>query len=91
MTFEGETVIVRSVEAGGPAYRAGIKAGDRLHRIGDGEVKRLADVRAALARLRPADKAEVEWLRGDTPMKRELVVGSRLSAVKAKAEAGKGG
>ncbi len=90
VTFEGESAIVRAVEAGGPAYRAGLAPGDRLRRLGPAKLETLADIKAAAARLRPGDGVEAEWQRGDAVMKRELTAGSRLAVAKAKSTPAKG-
>lgn len=51
----GGAVVVREVEAGGPAERAGLRAGDRIVRIGRRMVSSAAEVREALEALTPGD------------------------------------
>jgi S1-C subfamily serine protease len=56
---EGGALIVR-VENGGPAAKAGLKAGDRIVAIGGRGVQSADDVAVALARHRPGDRVTVE-------------------------------
>ena len=57
-------LIIRGVDPGSPAARAGIKAGDVLARIGQVEVHSPGDVRALLLGRRPGDDVQLGIERG---------------------------
>ena len=57
-------LIIRSVDPGSPAARAGIKGGDVLARIGQVEVHSPGDVRALLLGRRPGDDVQLGIERG---------------------------
>jgi predicted esterase len=59
---------VGQVAADGPADRAGIKAGDRLLRLGDVKLASLQDLRKALQSHKPGDKIVFEVERAGKPM-----------------------
>jgi hypothetical protein len=63
-------VALTGVRAGSPAEKAGIAAGDVLHRIGPTRIVSLEDVAVALRSHRPGDTVDVEYERGG---KRETV------------------
>ncbi|HET7754647.1 MAG TPA: M20/M25/M40 family metallo-hydrolase [Anaeromyxobacteraceae bacterium] len=63
-------VAITGVRPGSPAEKAGLAAGDVLHRIGGTTIVSLADVAVALRSHRPGDTVEVEYARG---AKRETV------------------
>ncbi len=52
-------VRVRSVDRAGPAFAAGLEAGDVIDRIGDRSVRRGNDLASALALFRPGDNVEL--------------------------------
>lgn len=61
----GRYVVVDSVPEGTPAAEAGLKAGDRLMRVGDTPVRRLDDVRNASFYQRVGNYVEVQVKRDD--------------------------
>jgi S1-C subfamily serine protease len=63
-------VALTGVRPGSPAEKAGLAAGDVVHRIGGITIVSLADVAVALRSHRPGDTVEVEYARGG---KRERV------------------
>jgi hypothetical protein len=69
-------LIIRSVDPGSPAARAGIKGGDVLARIGQVEVHTPGDVRALLLGRRPGDDVQLGIERGQIA----FTVDARLTA-----------
>jgi S1-C subfamily serine protease len=57
-------VIIAGVTAGGPAARAGIRAGDRLVELGDRTIASLSDLQDELASLAPDQQRKVTVVRG---------------------------
>jgi membrane-associated protease RseP (regulator of RpoE activity) len=57
-------VLVNSVEDGGPADKAGIRAGDLILSVDGSEVKSSIDLRDALREKKDGDSVRVELLRG---------------------------
>jgi predicted esterase len=76
VVFEGETTAVRAVVPRGPAARAGLRAGDRLVKLGDAPTASLADVRAALQGRKPGDRLTLEVRRGGEAMLLPVEVGT---------------
>jgi serine protease Do len=67
--------IVSSVEKGGPADEAGIKAGDVVLRFDGKSVSRSADLPRLVAATRPGSKVQVQVWRKGAPLELTLVVG----------------
>jgi serine protease Do len=61
---------------GGPAYRAGVRAGDRLEQIGAVLVATPGDVRKHIVRLEPGSVLRLALLRGGKKTSLDLTVGS---------------
>ena len=68
-----EGVYVKSVEKGGAAEKAGIQEGDIIIRLGDEEIKSVADLTAAKKAYRAGDTAEVVVYRGGTEVTLSIV------------------
>jgi pimeloyl-ACP methyl ester carboxylesterase len=60
-----EGVTLRYVFSDSPAEQAGLKAGDRVTRVGETAVASLADLYAALLPLLPGAEVELTYMRGD--------------------------
>lgn len=74
---EGPTLRVASVNAGGPAQRAGLQAGDVITHIGNEEIN---DVRLAMyevALMRPGERLDITVLRGGESMDLRAVIGTQ--------------
>jgi hypothetical protein len=74
--FAPNGVLVTDVERRGPADKAGLKAGDRLLKLGGVKVTTEEQVRKALAKHKPGDKIDVEVERGGKPTVLSVEVGA---------------
>jgi len=63
---------VTRIQPGSAAARAGLRAGDLLHKIGERPVRRASDVTGALALARPGARLELEILRKGNAQKLTL-------------------
>ncbi len=72
----GEGVLVREVEAGGAAGRAGLQAGDVVTAVNGSAVRSTSDIRMELSRA-AGEKARVEVVRAKTRRELELETGRR--------------
>jgi S1-C subfamily serine protease len=61
-------VTIGAVAPKGPAQRAGLRAGDRIVGLGTAKIDSLADLRRALAALKPGDKTTMEIRRDGKAM-----------------------
>ncbi|MDX3185887.1 MULTISPECIES: S1C family serine protease [Streptomyces] len=68
-------VAIVSVQKGGAAERAGLRAGDIITRIGDDRVTTITSLSEALAGDEPGEKVEVTYTRGDTAKSAEVTLG----------------
>jgi photosystem II stability/assembly factor-like uncharacterized protein len=68
---------LESVTAGGPADKAGLKAGDVIRKIGDKEVKNYQGIIDANAAAKPGDKAKIEIVRGEDKLTLDATYGER--------------
>jgi predicted esterase len=75
-SFAGDTTVVKAVLPGGPAHRAGLRAGDRLLRIGKTTVATPGDVRDQVKAVRPGDTLRFALQRGEKEMSLAVTVGS---------------
>jgi S1-C subfamily serine protease len=69
-----EAAEVRHVRGGSAGEAAGVLAGDLVLRAGDRRVRKPQDLRAAIARLDPGGKIELEIIRDGTMLKLELIM-----------------
>jgi predicted esterase len=79
LTLEGDTTLVRSAAAGGPAQKAGLRPRDRLEQVGGEKVDGPDAVRRRLERCKPGDDLEVVVSRQG----RAVTVAIRVGAVPA--------
>ncbi|MBL9085950.1 MAG: M28 family peptidase [Planctomycetia bacterium] len=70
-------VVVAEVSEGGPAAKAGIRAGDTITAVGLVVVKDLRDLAKALAARRPGDAVVVKLLRDGAEVSVSVVLGAR--------------
>jgi len=68
---------VVSVQEGGPADKAGIKANDIITSFDGQKVGKPADLGNFIAKKRPNDKIQVEVLRGEETVTLEITLGRR--------------
>ncbi len=61
--FEGDGLTVQSVEAKGPADKAGLQPGDKITKLGDAKVTTLAELRGVLKTMKPGDSLAAELQR----------------------------
>jgi putative serine protease PepD len=68
--------LVRVVQTGGPAEKAGLKGGDIIVKIGDREVKSAQDIFAATRLHKVGDVVDVKVVREDSELTLQLTLGS---------------
>ncbi|WP_424921646.1 S1C family serine protease [Streptomyces sp. wa1] len=68
-------VAIVSVQKGGAAEKAGLRAGDIITRIGDDRVTTITSLSEALAGDKPGEKVEVTYTRGDAAKSAEVTLG----------------
>lgn len=64
--FDGEGMRIDGVTENKPAFKAGIKTGDIVKRLGNMEVKNVQDYMKALSNFKKGDSTKVEVLRDRT-------------------------
>jgi C-terminal processing protease CtpA/Prc len=72
---------VAHVYPAGPAARAGIQSGDVIQQVNGQQVSSGQDLVAALEKMHPGDKAEINVLRNNEPTKLTATLGSRDSFI----------
>jgi serine protease Do len=75
----GGGVVVAAVDPGGPADRAGIKAGDRIVAVNDTPVDNTDELAAVLATVKPGTTVPVEVVRDGKKLSIEVKVGQLTS------------
>ena len=80
-------VRVLSVPFGGPADRAGLHARDLIVAAGGRKIHLLSELLAVINGLNPGDRLSLEFVRGNQPLRTEVVVG----AAPGTAQLGQGG
>ncbi|MFF0406620.1 S1C family serine protease [[Kitasatospora] papulosa] len=68
-------VAIVSVQKGGAAEKAGLRAGDIITRIGDDRVTTITSLSEALAGDEPGEKVKVTYTRGDAAKSAEVTLG----------------
>ncbi|MEU9614234.1 trypsin-like peptidase domain-containing protein [Streptomyces sp. NPDC048209] len=68
-------VAIVSVQKGGAAEKAGLRAGDIITRIGDDRVTTITSLSEALAGDEPGEKVEVTYTRGEAAKSAEVTLG----------------
>jgi predicted esterase len=76
LTLEGDTTAIRAVTPGGPAHRAGLRAGDRLEQLGAVKVTTPAAVRRQLAGCKPGDSLRIELRRDERSLSLVVTIGA---------------
>jgi predicted esterase len=76
LTLEGDTTVVRSAAAGGPAQQAGLRVGDRVLEVDDIKVASPAAVRRLLERCKPGDELPMLVARGKSSLALVVKVGA---------------
>ena len=72
----GRGVRVLSVRPGGPADRAGVQPQDLIVAAAGRRIGLLSELSAILNSLNPGDRLALELLRGNRPLKAEVVLGT---------------
>ena len=73
----GQGVIITGVLQNGPAAQAGMRPGDVVTAVAGKEVKTVPDLLAAVASLKPGEKATLDVQRRETGLKIDVVPGQR--------------
>ena len=69
--------LIRTVISGGPAAKAGLRAGDRVVDVGGTPVKESGDVAGAIEDRKPGDRVEVRYVRGGEERTATVQLGTR--------------
>jgi putative serine protease PepD len=72
-----EGAVIGDVIAGGPAAAAGLRAGDRIIRVGDSAVREAGDVSTAIARRKPGERVELRYVRDGEERTATVRLGTR--------------
>jgi S1-C subfamily serine protease len=75
----GQGVALKSVAPGGPAYRAGLRPGDVLRRLGSVSIQSADDIYGFVESHKPGDRVDAVVLRGGDEQKASLVLGEQPS------------
>jgi len=67
--------IVGSIQPGSPAAQAGLVPSDRIVAMGGRSIENFSDI-ADFTVLRPGEKTTVKYLHGNTPVEREITIGT---------------
>jgi hypothetical protein len=71
-TFNGAGVRADGVSEGKPAFKAGLKAGDIITRLGDQKISSLENYMQALGKFKKGDKTVVEFKRGNETLEAKV-------------------
>ncbi|MCZ7649180.1 MAG: PDZ domain-containing protein [Planctomycetota bacterium] len=74
---DGTGVMLKGITPGSPAEHAGLKAGDKLVKLGATELKSAEELLKAIDALKAGEKTTVEILRGGERISLEIVPGAR--------------
>jgi len=77
ISFEGNSLKIGQVEKGGPADKAGLKAGDLLTKLDDAKLDSFATLTKRLAKSRPDDEVALEVERNGQRMTIQVRLGAR--------------
>jgi hypothetical protein len=75
---EDDGVMVKSVLLGGPADKAGLKAGDKIEKIGKTKIDLLSDVMRLTGKLKGGDELPLSIIRGGSDIKATVTLGKGL-------------
>ena len=70
-------VLLELVMPGGPAEKAGLKAGDLLIKLGELKISTIEDFENALRKHKPGDKVKLKAKRGEVEVELEATLGTR--------------
>jgi len=73
----GPGVVLRQVLAGGPAEKAGLKTGDLILKVGDAELRSVAELVGTVGRHKPGDKIRLTVRQGGEERVLEVTLGKR--------------
>ncbi|HKE00970.1 MAG TPA: M20/M25/M40 family metallo-hydrolase [Planctomycetota bacterium] len=74
---EGDGMVIAGVSAGGAAEKAGLKKGDVLVKLGIFKIGDVYDLTEALARLKPGEEVDVDFVRDGAKKSVKAVLGRR--------------
>jgi S1-C subfamily serine protease len=77
---DGDKALIRDVAPGSPAEKAGVKAGDRVAKVGKQEVKNVDDFLKAVAAHKPGDKVSLTVDRDGKEQTLTATLGDRPAA-----------
>ncbi|MBY0263217.1 MAG: trypsin-like peptidase domain-containing protein, partial [Phycisphaerales bacterium] len=85
--FRGPGVLATGVQSGGPAEKAGIRAGDIITRLNNQVVSNVAVLRSAITNNAPGDRITVEVVRDGAPVSLTVTLGELPRSETEKREA----
>ncbi|MGI8980638.1 MAG: PDZ domain-containing protein [Pirellulaceae bacterium] len=74
---KADGVVLELIMPGGPAEKAGLKAGDVLTKFGDLKISNIEDFENALRKHKPGDKVKLMAKRGAEDVELEATLGTR--------------
>src|SRR5690606_22126967 len=73
----GQGAVVAALQRGGPAHRAGVRHGDVIVRLGDGEIREPEALLAATLELEPGTRVPLEVMRNGRRETVQVQLGTR--------------
>ena len=71
-TYSGSGVRADAVTEGRPAFKAGLKAGDIIIKVGETEVNSMETYMQALSKFNKGDKTKVKYKRGNDVLESDV-------------------
>jgi putative serine protease PepD len=81
--MNGSGAVIGAVRAGGPAAKSGVKSGDVVVAVNGKQVTAANELTAAIASLRPGDKATLKVQRGGSTITLTVTLGTRPASATA--------